>query len=223
MRLNKALFCSSIGKKFWMALTGLGLGLFMVLHVSGNMLLFLGPQAYNLYTYHVEKNPVTPIVEVLLIIGFVIHVYLGITLTLQNRAARGTSPARRPTSWLKAASFPARSMILTGLLIFVFVILHLMTFKFGPRYEVTYDGVVMRDLYRLVIERLSDPLYAAWYLFSMVVLGAHLSHGFSATMQSLGISGVRNPKVKRAGLALAFLIAAGFFSQPILALLVKGK
>jgi succinate dehydrogenase / fumarate reductase cytochrome b subunit len=105
----------------------------------------------------------------------------------------------------------------------VFTILHLITFKWGAYYQATYGGVEMRDLYRLVLEKFSEPLYVGWYIFALLVLFVHMSHGFSAAFQSLGFIGVRNPGLKRTGIAFAILITAGFISQPVYLFLTGGK
>ncbi len=217
-----SLFKSSIFKKWIVGATGLGLSFFVLIHMSGNMLLWQGAESYNLYAHGIISNPFLEVGEILLLLAFILHVALAISLARQNRMARPLSPKMRATLE-KDARFASRSMIYTGLVVLVFTILHLKTFKYGPNYEVTYHGVTMRDLHRLVVEKFQEPLYIIWYFSALVVLGIHLSHGASALFQSLGIATVRNVYLKRIGWLFALVIAAGFISQPIYAFYFAGK
>lgn len=211
----KAFLCSSVGQKFLVAITGLGLSGFVLAHMLGNLLLFVSADAYNLYGHKLTSTPLIYVAEVGLIAFFITHLTLTIKLTRQNRISRSIAPSQLPSNCSKRASFASRSMALSGLLILAFVILHLVTFKFGTYYETVVDGVKMRDLYRLVAESFKKEWYTAFYLVCMVILFTHLSHGFSAAFQSLGIQSVHNKWLKRIGFAFAFVVGAGFFSQPL--------
>ena len=107
-------------------------------------------------------------------------------------------------------------MAYTGSLILVFIILHIITFKYGTHYDATYGGVVMRDLHRLIIEVFQQTEYVAWYLLCLVLLAFHLSHGFASSFQSLGF---RHPKysqpLKCLSVIYAVIVAVGFISQPL--------
>ena len=218
----KPLFCSSVGQKFLLALTGFGLSGFVLIHMTGNMLILVSPEAYNTYSHKLITNPLLLPMEVGLFLLFLAHISLALRVTFQNRKARPIAPDQHPSNCDKNARFGSRWMALTGLLVLAFLILHLKTFKYGTYYSVTYSGVEMRDLYRLVIELFQIPWYTGIYIFAMLVLLVHLSHGASAMFQSLGIVGVRHCKVKLAGWAFALLIAGGFLSQPIYAILTGG-
>lgn len=219
----RTLLNTTIVRKQLVAITGLALSGFVLSHMAGNLLLFFGPQTYNEYSHKLTSTPLIYIAEAGLVVFFLVHVYLAVTLTLQNRKARPVAPGAIPSNHEKQARFGSRSMILTGLLIFVFLVLHLITFKYGTHYEATYDGVVMRDIHRLVVEKFNQPLYTGWYFLALIILGVHLSHGFSASFQSLGIFSVRQPVLKKIGWAFALLVTGGFISQPIYAILVGGK
>ena len=106
-------------------------------------------------------------------------------------------------------------MILSGLSVLLFIIWHLITFKFGPEYKTNINGTEMRDIYKLVAETFTQPLYVFPYIALLVVLALHLSHGVSALFQTLGIASVRNKVFKRMGCAFAALIFLGFLSQPL--------
>lgn len=215
--------CSTVFKKQIVALTGLGLSGFVLAHMSGNLLMFLGPEAYNTYGHKLVTNPLIYPAEIALVVMFVVHIFLAASLTRQNRLAKPQTAGALRSGSEKMARFGSQSMILTGAVVFVFTVLHLITFKWGTYYEATYQGVVMRDLHRLVVEKFQEPLYVGWYLFSLALLGVHLSHGFSATFQSLGIGSVRWPCLKKLGWAFGLLIALGFMSQPIYVVLTKGN
>ena len=205
---------SSVGKKQVVGLTGFGIALFALLHMAGNLMMFFSPRAYNIYGHQTVHNPAFPFLEGLLLAAFGFHVVLATQLWLENRRARpmdnysaGSGPKR--------STFAARSMFFTGLLLFVFLVLHLITFKYGTYYSVNYDGVEVRDLYRLMVEKFQSPTYVAWYILCLVVLGIHLSHGITSLFQSMGLGSARNPALKRFGMALAIVIAGGFIAQPI--------
>jgi len=216
-------FTSTIGKKYIMGITGLIWAGFVLVHMAGNMLILVGASAYNNYAHALEKTPITPIVEVILIASVIAHVACAISLTRQNRKARGPQRYTQNTNGQKAIYTPARLMAVQGSLILAFLVLHLAGFKYGTYYETTVDGVVMRDLHRLVIEIFKQPGYLAWYVFSLCLLAFHLSHGVGSTIQSLGILNDRMaPNVKRISLIYGFGVAAGFIVQPLYVFFIAG-
>lgn len=193
------------------------------MHMAGNLLLLVGPEPYNKYSHALITNPLLPAAELGLVLIFLVHMGVALSLAVSNRTAKGVSSVGCPPSGaLKTSSFAVKTMAYSGLLVLVFLILHLITFKYGTHYTATYGGVEMRDLHRLVVEKFQEPLYFGWYLFSLVVLGLHLSHGFAGLFQSLGLASVRNGTVKKAGWAFALLISAGFIIQPIYLLVYGG-
>lgn len=208
-------FRSSIGKKVLMGMTGLGLSLFVLMHMLGNLVLFVSAEAYNKYSHTLVSNPLIYAAEVGLLALLLFHLLTAIRLTLQNKRARGQSYAM-PTQGEKAVSNASRTMIHTGMVIFIFAVYHLITFKFGPHYEVTYDGVTMRDIQRLVVEVFQSPAYVIGYIVALLALGHHLSHGVSSAFQSLGFNHPKyNCMFKRIGYGFALLVTVGFISQPL--------
>lgn len=205
---------STIGKKLLVGISGLALSGFVLLHMAGNLLLFAGPEAYNTYSHKLTSTPLIYVAEAGLVFFFLLHIGLVTQLTLRNRDARPEAYAERGKR-AKRTSWIARTLILSGLLIFVFVVLHLITFKWGTLYMTEYGGVPMRDLYRLVLEKFKDPLYVAWYVVSMVVLGMHLSHGVAVSFQSLGLASARNRTLRAIGNAFAIVVCGGFIAQPV--------
>lgn len=210
----KRFLCSSVGKKFLVGLTGLGLSGFVLMHMAGNMFLLVGPEAYNKYGHAMISNPLLIPAELGLVLMFIVHLSLAIRLNIENRSAAGAK-GMRPSNCDKDARFASRYMVLTGILILVFVVLHLIGFKYGTYYETEIHGEKVRDLYRLVEETFHDAKFVAWYVFSMLVLFVHLAHGFSAVFQTIGLGSVRNCTLKKIGWGFALLVCGGFISQPV--------
>jgi succinate dehydrogenase / fumarate reductase cytochrome b subunit len=215
MSANSGFLTSTIGKKYFMALTAIVWSLFVMAHMIGNMLIFVGAEAYNKYSHALISNPAIYLIEAFLIFVLVYHVFTGFTLAVRNSIAKpkfySVSPVKE-----KSASITSRSMIYTGSITFAFIIWHLITFKWGPKYFVTYDGIEMRDIFKLIIEKFHDPIYVAGYCFVMILIGMHLFHGVQSIFQTLGISHPRyNKFFKYFGYTYAIIVAAGFFSQPL--------
>ena len=198
-----------------MGITGLVWAGFVFTHMLGNILIIAGPTAYNKYGHAMITNPLLPIAEVGLLVALLIHVYKGVKLTLQNRGARPEKYAMTANG-KKAPRFQSKWMIFHGSLILVFIILHLITFKYGQVYETTIDGVKMRDLYRLITEVFHSPGYLAWYAVAMVFVGLHLSHGLYSSFASLGIYHPKlSPMLSKFGYVYAAIVALGFIAPPI--------
>jgi succinate dehydrogenase / fumarate reductase cytochrome b subunit len=208
-------FSSSVGRKQVMGATGLIWSLFVLTHMAANMLILFSAEKYNLYSHALTSNPLLIVAELGLLATLTFHVIDGVWLTLQNHAARPQKYAM-PTNGAKKARFQSKFMIFHGSLLLVFIILHLITFKWGPVYMTTINGVEMRDLHRLVLEVFQNQWYVLWYVVAMIVVFLHLAHGFYSAFASLGIFHPRfAPYLSKFGYFYAFMIAAGFLSQPI--------
>jgi len=211
---------STVGRKVIMAVTGLLLTAFLISHLAANLLLFLpdGGRTYNLYSYKLHQlQPWLNLARAALLIFFLSHVVSGIKVSLTNRRARKSRYAVQATkggpSKLTAAS---RSMIVSGLVLLVFVPIHVFMFSMGPYYPTVIDGQPMRDLYQLVIEKFNMPGVALGYAATMLILGAHLRHGFWSALQSLAAMSRRwSPVVYSFGLVFAVLLAGGFVILPL--------
>jgi succinate dehydrogenase / fumarate reductase cytochrome b subunit len=212
--MSSRVFSSSIGSKLLIALTGLGLFIFLIGHLSGNLLFLVGPAAFNEYGHAMVNNPFIYAIEAGLVALFLLHVYKTARLYAGSKAARPVGYARK--EWAgppSRKSWSSTTMIFSGIFTFVFVILHLRAFKFGTWYQA--EGGV-RDLYRLQLEIFSSPLYVAFYMVAMVFIGFHLWHGVSSAAQSLGVDHPRyTPRILWVGRVLAVLIAGGFFILPL--------
>src|SRR3954470_24117274 len=209
MASRSGVFSSSVGQKIVIGITGFALFLYLLIHIAGNLLVFFGPAFFNKYAYTLESNPLLPVIEIGLLAIFLIHVYKTVRMFLGNQEARPAKYAmKKPAGKPSRKSFASSTMIVTGLWLLAFVIIHVKAFRFGVEHEWPAGG---RDLYRLEMENLSNPLMVAFYVLSMTVVGSHLWHGIASAVQSLGFDHpVWTPRVLGAAKVLAFLIAGGF-------------
>lgn len=204
-----------------MGLAGLGWTFFVFGHMAGNLLILYSAEAYNRYGHAIVSNkPLLYGTEAFLILCLLVHAGLGIKLSLENKKANPQKYATA-TGTQKKASVASKTMAYQGSIVLFFIIYHLMTFKYGPEYMVTYGGEEMRDLHRLVIEVFQSPVYVFGYLICLGLLGIHLSHGFSSAFQSIGFNHPRyTPLIKKAGLVYALVVAGGFIVQPLYVFLI---
>lgn len=208
--------CTSIGKKYLMGITGLIWAGFVFAHMAGNLLVFLSADAYNSYGHTLTSGYFIYLAETVLGLAFVTHVVCAISLVKENRAARGSRGYAVSAKGEKAVSLASQTMAVHGTIILIFIISHLVTFKFGPHYETTVNGVVMRDLFKLMVEVFKQPMYLAWYVISLALLFFHLKHGVASIVQSFGILNERMQKAVKCGaFAYALIVSLGFISQPI--------
>ena len=198
------LFSSPIGKKMGMALTGLILYGFLVGHLLGNLLLLKGDggQAFNAYAEFLINHPLIIPAELFLVVVFLLHVYLAFNVTRENRRARPVG--YQTTQSVGGRSFASYTMIYSGVIVLVFLVLHLKTFKYGDKAGGT--------LYDLVSSTFQQTGYMVWYAIAMVVLGFHLWHAFQSALQTLS---VRSEKIKSLGLFLCLALALGFGFLPV--------
>ena len=206
---------TTTGSKILVALTGLAMVGFLIGHLAGNLLALFGPETYNAYSHALISNPLLVPVEIGLIAILVMHVVSAVSVVVRGQKAR---PARYAVK--KWAGGPSRktvsssSMIVTGVIILGFLLLHLNTFKYGPEYLDPATG--FRDLHRLMIEVFKQPGYVVFYVVCMVLVGMHLRHGISSSFQSLGLmAGSWTGRLLRAGAALALAVGIGFALIPV--------
>jgi len=201
---------SVISTKLIIGATGILLFLYLVVHILGNLLVFLGQDTFNRYSYMLVSNPLVAPVEIGLVFVVLIHLFKAISMTLQNRAARPAPYAvKKMAGGTSQKSLASSTMIVTGLVLLIFIPIHVAMFKYGPEYAYGTTGI--RDLYRLEVENFSSPVAVALYVLVMIVVGLHLWHGVASSFQSLGVSGPRfTPAIRKIGKTAAVLIAGGF-------------
>jgi succinate dehydrogenase / fumarate reductase cytochrome b subunit len=207
---------STVGRKYIMGLTGLLWLGFVLTHMLGNMLILVSADLYNAYGHAIVSNkPLLYAAESVLVLALMAHVFTAITLTIQNRKSRSSRYEITPNG-AKGSSIASRTMAIQGSIILAFIILHLITFKYGTEYTTVVGGVEMRDIHKLVVEVFQQPGYVAWYFVSLVLLMFHLSHGAQSIFQSFGILERKMQKsLKKLGWIYAIIVVGGFLSQPI--------
>lgn len=211
---------STVGKKLIMGASGLLLIAYLVMHLAANLMIFIpdGGRSLNTYSHTLHQlGPLLWLARIVLATLFIGHIITGIRVTLQNRRARTSRYAVTASKGGPSKmTFASRWMAVTGLILLVFVPMHVSMFSLGPYYETIVDGQVMRDIYRVVVERFKQPGTVVFYCVVMLFLLLHLAHGFWSALQSLGALNKRwLPVAYTTGVVLAGLLAAGFFVLPI--------
>ena len=207
---------STVGRKYVMGITGLIWMGFILGHMAGNMLILFSADLYNAYGHSIVSNKILLYGTELVILGaLIVHVITAISLTLKNREARDTRYAMQPNGG-KAATIASRFMAVQGSAVLAFIILHLITFKYGTYYETTVGGVVMRDLHRLIVEVFQSPAYVAWYIVCLLLLLFHVKHGAASVFQSFGVLERKMQSgIKSLAWVYAIIVVGGFLSQPL--------
>jgi succinate dehydrogenase / fumarate reductase, cytochrome b subunit len=209
-------FKSTVGRKYLMGATGLVWMGFILTHMAGNMLILVSADSYNSYGHAIVSNKLLLYsAEILLVVALIVHVFCAISLTLGNRGARDTRYAMSPNG-SKGSSWASKYMAVQGSAVLAFIILHLITFKYGTEYETNVNGIPMRDLHRLIVEVFQSPGYVAWYVVCLLLLMFHLSHGASSVFQSFGILERKmQDGIKKFAWVYALIVILGFLSQPL--------
>jgi succinate dehydrogenase / fumarate reductase, cytochrome b subunit len=213
---------SSIGQKVIMSLTGLFLMLFLVVHLLGNLQLLKddGGEAFNTYAFLMTHNMLIKTISYSLYAFILWHAVQGIRLWLNNKASRGAT--RYAVTHTRSSERSARNMAWFGIIIFVFIVLHMIQFwlqmKLGvlPPVDVAAYDHPVANLYLPVKEAFRNGAYVLFYVISMVVIGLHLWHGFWSAFQTLGANHPRyNGLIKTIGYIYSVGISAGFATIPI--------
>jgi succinate dehydrogenase / fumarate reductase cytochrome b subunit len=201
---------STIGKKAIMAVTGLILFGFVILHMLGNLQVFLGPEVMNHYAETLHGNP--PLLwtaRMILLISVALHIWASVQLTLLKKEARPVGYVKRANV---VSSWASRSMMLSGPIIAIFVVFHLLHLTTGTLHP---QFIELQAYENLVTGFLVVPV-AVIYIIAMVLLGFHLSHGIWSMFQSVGFSHPRyTPMLKKFASVFSWLLVAGFISIPI--------
>jgi len=214
-----AFLTSSVGRKYVMGCTGLFLCFFLVVHLSGNLLLFAGDGGamYNDYAHKLHSNEEFLILaEIGLFAAFALHIYMAFALTFTNRSARKQPYAAKETK-VKGRIFniggftPDNTMMVTGLIALAFLIVHVSDFKLELGWDLEGSSraakanIVLSQLTRIVL-----------YSLGSIAIGIHVSHGLGSAFQSIGFNHPKyTPTLKKLSLLFGFVVAVGFTSLPI--------
>jgi succinate dehydrogenase / fumarate reductase cytochrome b subunit len=212
-----AVFWSSIGKKFFVALTGAMLLGFVIVHMIGNLQFFAGPDVINEYGTKLRHLPFGAlwIFRIVLLGAVLVHIVTTLLLVKENRAAKGRGYEYRANVQAKVAT---RLMALSGIILLSYIVFHLLHFtthSIDPAYAKWKNGPD-HDVYRMLVTGFSNVGISAFYIIAMVLLAMHLSHGAASLFQTLGL------RTKKLACCLglcaqvaAWAICAGYISIPV--------
>jgi len=205
---------SSIGKKIIMAVTGLLLILFLVIHLLNNLLLFLGPEIFNENVARLEAiKPLVRVIEVILALIFIFHIYNAIRLYFENKKANPNKYKINASS--KNSTFYSRFMNVSGTFILIFLVIHLSTFWWSYNFE-NHPADGGHPYYAIVQNAFANPIISIFYIVAMIALGLHLNHAFQSSFQTLGWQHKKyTPFVEKVGTAIAIIMTIGFGSIPV--------
>ncbi len=210
---------STLGKKVLMALTGLFLVTFLIVHLIGNLQLLAGDggKAFNIYAKFMTTNPLIKTTSYLLYASFLAHIIWAILLTITNRNSRPVGYANAN----KSGSWSSRNMGILGTIIFIFLDNHMRNFWYekhwGSINTVTNEGSVYKDLFAVVDFSFQNLLYVALYVVAMIGLMFHLYHGFKSAFQTLGLNHPKyNNLIQGLGYGIAIVIPALFAAIPVI-------
>lgn len=208
------LFSSSLGKKLAMALTGVFLISFLVIHCTINAMIFFndGGETFSYWGHFMGTNAIIRTLEIALVAGFLIHIVQGLLLWRANHAAR---PVKYSVLKGQNSTWYSRSMGLLGTLLLLFLILHTAHFWIPNRTNQFTQGEEL-PLYKMMFEVFSNPWMVLFYIVGCVSLFWHLLHGFASAFQSLGLNHLKyNGIISFVGTAFSIIVPFIFASMPV--------
>lgn len=213
----RAAFRSTVGMKWLMGITGLVLSGFVVVHMLGNLQIYLGPDAINGYAEALRHQPALLwIARLVLLTAFALHITAAVRITQLNRAAR---PHGYELWSPQVTSYAARTMFMGGVILFTFVLYHLAHFTFGvthPEHFRLHDAQGRHDVYGMVVLGFRQPLVSFFYLLAMIPLMLHLQHGVSSFLQTFGLNHPRyNRVIRLLGPVVGLIVFLGNCSIPL--------
>lgn len=207
------IFCSSIGRKLVMSLSGLFLVVFLLLHVGINLTAIISKDVYEAACHFMDTNILIQVMVPILALGFAIHILYSIIITLKNQSARPVGYAVGNRT--EASSWGAKNMFVLGLIVIGFLGLHLTQFWAHMQLQ-HYLGNEGANAYDLVVELFSKWYYCAMYIVWVIALYYHISHGFWSAFQSLGANNSKwIPRLQCIAKIYAIVVTLGFISIPV--------
>ncbi len=214
---------SQVGRKLLTGITGVLLVLYLIAHLSGNLsLLSSDVNAFNRYGAFLHSfGYLLHLAEIGLALVILIHAYIGIVIAVRKRKARKDGyQVYKSKGAPSKQSLSSRTMIITGTVLLVFLVIHVIQFRFGPGiaegYSSIVDGKELHDLRRITYETFSHIGWVIFYVGVMLLLGFHLRHGIWSAIQSLGaMRPSYSPLIYGLALILGILLAIGFLVLPV--------
>ena len=214
--MSSSHFYSSITKKIIMSLMGLFLLTFLLVHLTLNTFLLFDKDLFNEGAHFMGTNPFIQVFQWVLFAGFAIHILYGIILQIQNWASRPKGYKRR--AWMEQSPF-SKYMIYTGVIIFIFLAIHLGNFFFVKMGWVGNGVPEMggkEDMGQLVLDLFHNGGYVAFYVIMFLLMGFHLDHAFQSAFQTLGLN---HPTywgfIKGLSRVYAIVVTLGFVIIPL--------
>ena len=214
---------SSITKKQIVALTGLLLVLYVVLHLAGNLLIYGGPMVFNGYAKKMAGfGPMLRMAEYGLLAAFLVHIWFTVLVVWENIQARGGLGRYAVDKPVGNRSLATRLMPWTGTYLLIFVLWHIFDFQFsnhgGPRSLINGQSY---GLYGVVVNSFADPVHSLLYIAAMCFLGLHLAHGVESCLQTFGMKNPGYaPAVNRFSRYFAVVMVLGYISIPLYVMFV---
>jgi succinate dehydrogenase / fumarate reductase cytochrome b subunit len=207
MNWLKQTLWSSIGKKLLMAATGLSFCAFLAGHLAGNLTIYAGKDSFNSYAEHLHSlGPLITVAELGLLLFALVHILTGLILFYQNTTARGVRYAVNKKGG--GRTIGSATMPYTGILLLVFVIMHLINFHFVDKSNTT--------IFQIVSEKFANPLWVIIYIIAMILAAVHISHGFWSAFQSIGANHPKYmPTIMVFSILFSLVIAIGFGLLPV--------
>ena len=213
------LFSDSIGRKAVVAVTGLCMVLFVVVHLLGNSTIFAGPDGINAYAEKLHGlGPFVWAFRLVMLVLLALHVIFAVLLTLENRDA---NPGKYAVKKMLKAGFASETMIWTGLLLLAFLVYHLLQFtvRITPDIVLGTDAKNRVDVFTMVFSSFRITPIALVYVAAMVTLFLHLSHGIQSIFQTIGLNNDKTmPQFGMLGKLLSALFLVGYSAIPVLIL-----
>ncbi len=211
---------SSLGKKLIMAVTGLFLYIYLIIHLIANLLLLRStPDAFEAYAEFMAASLNIPvrIIEIVLFIAFIYHIINGIRLWFINNSARGIEyKTKNPSA---NSTFYSRLMIQSGIVVLIFLVIHLLDFFIPSRF-----GNPEMTMYESAVFKFHQTWWSIFYIVAMVLLAFHLVHAFQSGFQTLGLRHNKyTPFIKGFGVVFSILLCLGFAIIPLYFILGGGK
>lgn len=226
------IFSNSVGHKLVMAITGLFLILFLLVHLAMNLTLVMNDvflfghqwgegELYNTAAHFMISTPLIRLMEPLLAAGFIFHIVYATIITIRNRRHRPIPYAVRAGNHL--SSWSSKNMYILGFALLLFLGLHIWNFFYRFRYTTVVNGVTMDDSYSVVAALFhSSVIYCLVYVLAGLILALHLSHGFWSAFQTVGWNNLKwIPRLRIISIAFAVLVGAGFAIIPLYFLFVR--
>ncbi len=217
MKALISFYQSSIGKKWIVALTGLVLVLFVTGHMLGNLQVFLGPDALNIYAEKLQSlGELLWVVRGVLLVTILLHIITTVRLAIQNAKAR---PQKYAVTRRVQATTAARTMLLSGLVLISFIVFHILHFTaqtIDPQWRQWKDAAGRHDVYDMMIAGFQSPLVAGFYILAVFLLCLHMSHGIQSFLQTLGVrTRALTEPISKLSAVFAWAVFLGYASIPL--------